>query len=80
MGKRIQSVGVHRAEDDRSASLFDRTRVCDFPPIYLDDHATDIRLVRELRVRTCKQCGNEEETTWAGPDFFCSNCRGRFRN
>ena len=80
MGKRIQIVGVHRTEDDKSASLFDRTRVCDFPPVYLDDHAADIRLVRELRMRTCKQCGQEEETTWAGPDFFCSNCRGRFRN
>ncbi len=79
-GKRIQVVGIHRAEEDKSASLFDRTRVCDFPPIYLDDHAADIRLVRELRVRTCKQCGREEETTWAGPEFFCSNCRGRFRS
>ena len=80
MGKRIQIVGVHRAEDDKTSSLFDRTRVCDFPPVYLDDHAADIRLVRELRVRTCKQCGREEETTWAGPDFFCSNCRGRYHS
>ena len=80
MGKRIQVVGIHRAEGDKTTSLFDLTRVCDFPPVYLDDHAADVRLVRELRVRVCKQCGREEETTWAGPEFFCSDCRGHFHN
>ena len=82
LGKRIQVVGIHRAEEDKTSpiSLFNRSRVCDFPPIYLDDHAADIRLVREVRVRVCKQCGREEETTWAEPEFFCSDCRGRFRS
>ena len=48
--------------------------------LYLDDHAAEMKLVRELRMRACKQCGREEETTWAGADFFCSECRGRHRN
>jgi len=83
LGKRLQIVGL-RPPDGRlpppCQSLFSKNRVNDFPPIYLDDHAADIRLVRERVVRVCKQCGREEETTWAGPDFFCSDCRGRFRN
>ena len=29
--------------------------------------------------RVCKGCGREEETTWAGLDFFCSHCRGSHR-
>ena len=66
LGKRTQVV-----------SLVGRSRVMDFAPIYLDDHAAEMKLVRELRKRICKQCGREEETTWAGADFFCSECRGR---
>ena len=58
-------------------SLVWKSRVSDFPPLYIDDHAEDVRLVRENVVRVCKQCGREEETTWAGPDFFCSNCRSK---
>ncbi len=81
MGKRMQIVGIRPPEGMRpDASLFSRHRTCDFPPVYLDDHAAEVRLVRERRIRTCKQCGREEETTWAGPDFFCSNCRGRYRS
>lgn len=77
LGKRVMVVGVHPADDPRYASsVFNKTRVCDFPPMYLDDHAADIRLVRERLVRVCKECGCEEETTWAGPDFFCTKCRG----
>ena len=52
----------------------------DFPPLYIDDHAEDVRLVRESVTRVCKQCGREEVTTWAGPEFFCSDCRGKYRN
>ena len=81
LGKRVQIVGVHQTEGGKpEQTLFLKTRVCDFPPIYIDDHAADVRLVRERRLRTCKQCGREEETTWAGAEFFCSNCRGRYRN
>jgi tRNA(Ile2) C34 agmatinyltransferase TiaS len=57
-----------------------KVRVSDFDPIFLDDHAAELKLVREMRTRTCKQCGSVEETTWAGPDFFCSECRGKYRN
>jgi predicted RNA-binding Zn-ribbon protein involved in translation (DUF1610 family) len=49
------------------------------PPIFLDEHAHKIRLVREEQHRTCKNCGREEITTWAGPDFFCSACRSEHR-
>ena len=80
LGKRVQIVGVSKPDGSKTETLFSKTRVCDFPPIYLDDHAADVRLVRERRMRVCKQCGAEEETTWAGPDFFCSNCRGRYRS
>ena len=82
LGKRTQVVGVHPPSGGAAmpgVSLFGKSRVCDFPPIYLDDHAADLKLVRERVVRTCKQCGREEETTWAGPDFFCSQCRGHHR-
>lgn len=81
-GKRIQIVGAHTLEGKEAPSattLANRARVCDFPFRYIDDHAAEMRLVRARLVRACKHCGNEEETTWAGPDFFCSACRGRYR-
>ncbi len=81
-GKRIQIVGVHTVdgrEPPTGLSLAGRSRVCDFPLLWLDDHADEVRLVRERVTRTCKQCGRVEETTWAGPEFFCSECRGRHR-
>ena len=74
LGKRVQLVGMS------NAVAHDNPRISDFPTIYLDDHASDIKLVRERIRRTCKKCGHDEETTWAGADFFCSNCRGRYRN
>lgn len=81
MGKRVQIIGIRPSDTTRpQSSIFGKSRVTDFPPIYLDDHAADIRLVREHRLRICKQCGHEEETTWAGPDFFCSHCRGKYRH
>lgn len=78
-GRRIQIVTAHpdAAQPPVGASLVMKPRVCDFPPLYIDDHAEDLRLVRENVMRVCKQCGREEETTWAGPDFFCSNCRSK---
>ncbi len=81
-GKRIQLVGIHPFEGKvvyPGTPLFSKSRVSDFQPIYLDDHAGEVKLVRELVKRVCKQCGREEETTWAGPDFFCSECRGKHR-
>ena len=63
----------------RRARLASRSRVADFPLLWIDDHASEVRLVRERVTRVCKQCGREEETTWAGPEFFCVACRGRHR-
>ena len=71
-GKRVQVVGMH---DDRYNTLFNKSRVNDFKPLYLDDFAAEMRLVREVVKRTCSLCGREEETTWAGHDFYCSQCR-----
>jgi len=81
-GKRIQIVGAHSPDGKAptTGTLNGRRRVSDFPMLWLDDHAAQVRLVRERIVRACRQCGREEETTWAGPDFFCSNCRGKYRN
>ena len=75
LGKRVQLVSVRNGDYP-----FEMSRVSDFSPIYLDDHAADMKLVRERIKRVCKQCGREEETTWAGTDFFCSQCRGRHRS
>ncbi len=79
-GRRIQLVTAHAADGAEPAagtSLIWKSRVSDFPPLFIDDHAEEVRLVRATVKRVCKQCGREEETTWAGPEFFCSSCRGR---
>ncbi len=82
-GRRIQLVTAHTVDGAAPAigtSLIWKSRVSDFPPLYIDDHAEDLRLVRESVKRVCKQCGREEVTTWAGPEFFCSSCRGKYRS
>ena len=82
-GKRIQLATAHAADGTQPAlgtSLIWKSRVSDFPPLYIDDHAEEVRLVRESVKRVCKQCGREEVTTWAGPEFFCSSCRGKYRS
>lgn len=82
LGKRIQIVtahGTNGAQPSQDDSLIWKSRVSDFPPLYIDDHAEDVRLVRESVTRVCKQCGREEVTTWAGPEFFCSECRDKYR-
>lgn len=75
LGKRVQLVTIR---NESSFNLTDE-HLFDFPPIYLEDHAAEVKLVRERIKRQCKQCGREEETTWAGTEFFCSQCRGRHR-
>ena len=80
LGRRIQLVTAYAAGGVPPAigtSLIWKSRVSDFPPLYIDDHAEDVRLVRENVMRVCKQCGREEQTTWAGPEFFCSECRSK---
>ena len=83
LGKRIQIVGAQTAPDGKGDSaqsqLLAKPKVADFPPIFIENHAEAIRLVREAQMRTCRECGSMEETTWAGPEFFCSKCRSRHR-
>jgi len=81
LGKRTQLVAINNVGGrfTTNAALLTSPGIHDFPPIFLDEHAKDVRLVREEQRRACKNCGNEEPTTWAGPDFFCSNCRGTHR-
>ena len=80
LGKRIQIVGSRAfADDKRCNAVYLKRKVSDFPPIFIEDHAEEMRLVRATRKRTCRECGSTEETTWAGPDFFCSKCRNRHR-
>jgi RNA polymerase subunit RPABC4/transcription elongation factor Spt4 len=81
MGKRVQIVGMNNIEGKflTSAMLLTSAGIQDMPPIFLDEHAQQVRLVREEQRRACKNCGREEVTTWAGPDFFCSNCRSEHR-
>lgn len=82
MGKRVQLVGMNSSlagEPLTSPMLLSTSGLQDLPPIFLDDHADKVRLVRQERTRNCKTCGRTEMTTWAGPDFFCSNCRNEHR-
>ena len=76
LGKRVQLVTVRNAAS--SNQPYDH--IYDFAPIFLEDHAAEVKLVRERIKRVCRQCGAEEETTWAGSDFFCSQCRGKHRS
>jgi len=77
MGKRIFLVAMNALGGKHltSVSMITSPGVLDFPPMFLDEHAEDIRLVRTEQKRACKNCGKEESTTWAGPEFFCSTCR-----
>lgn len=79
-GKRIQLVSAHTTEGALPpVSLIGKSHSLDFPTLFLDEYAENVRLVRERVTRVCKNCGATEETTWAGPEFFCSNCRGKHR-
>ena len=81
LGKRVQIVTMNNLDGKQlnSAMLMTATGIQDMPPIFLDEHAQQIRLVREEQSRACKNCGKEERTTWAGPEFFCSLCRTEYR-
>ena len=77
VGKRTQLVAINNINGRyaTSATLMTTPGIQDLPPIFLDEHAKEMRLVREEQRRTCKTCGKEEVTTWAGSDFFCADCR-----
>ena len=81
-GKRVLIVNSRPETCDRPdfRRLSQIPRTNDFPEVFLDDYANELKLVREHTVRTCRQCGREEETTWAGVEFFCSECRGKYRS
>ena len=82
LGKRIQIVSAHTSDGTSpllGSPQVGKQRFFDFQPLFIDDYADQIRLVRELVMRICKKCGSDEQTTWAGPDFFCSKCRGKHR-
>jgi hypothetical protein len=52
----------------------------DYPHIYMDEHAKDFRLQREVQKRVCMCCEKEEETTWDKDFFYCSECRAKYRS
>ncbi len=81
LGKRTMLVTIHNPEIGFlvSPTLLQEPGLLDFPPLYLDDHMEDIRLVRKEQIRACKQCGAMESTTWAGPEFYCEKCRNEYR-
>lgn len=81
LGKRTQLVAINNLAGrfTTNAALLTTSGIHDFPPIFLDEHAKEVRLVRAEQQRACKNCGKEEATTWAGTDFFCSGCRGTHR-
>lgn len=76
-GRRTHLVSLHNQGDRiaTSQTLLTEVGLLDLPPLFLDDHVNDLRLVRQEQTRTCKVCGSEELTTWAGAEFFCANCR-----
>lgn len=81
LGKRIFLVAMNPVDDKviSSATLLTTPGVFDFPPLFMDEHADAFRLHREEQTRTCKKCGKDEVTTWAGPEFFCTECRSEYR-
>lgn len=77
LGKRTAVVTMRNFEDSQhsSSQLHTKNVFTDSAPIFFDDHVDELRLVRHEQVRECKSCGAKETTTWAGPEFYCSNCR-----
>ncbi len=77
LGKRVQLVAMtsQRNISITSKILLTAPGCFDYPHIYMDEHAKDFRLQREVQKRVCMCCEKEEETTWAGEEFFCAECR-----
>jgi hypothetical protein len=76
-GRRTHLVAIRNREgrSTTSPTLLSELGLFDLPPLYLDEHIDELRLVRKEQQRACKVCGVEETTTWAGPEFFCARCR-----
>jgi DNA-directed RNA polymerase subunit RPC12/RpoP len=77
LGKRVQLVAMNAQRNVAITSklLLTAPNCFDYPHIYMDEHAVEFRLRRETQTRACMSCGKEEETTWGGDEFFCSECR-----
>ena len=79
MGKRVQLVAMNpvRGHAISSKTLVTAPSCFDFPHIFMDEHANEFRLQREMQKRACMSCGVEEETTWGGEEFYCAACRAK---
>ncbi len=77
LGKRVQLVAMNAVMGRSiSSKMLTTAQGCfDFPHVFMDEHAKEFRLQREMQTRICMACGKEEATTWAGDEFFCSECR-----
>ena len=79
LGKRVQLVSVNapRAKINPAKVLAGATKCFDFPHLFMDEHANDFHLQRGALRRVCMTCGKEEETSWAGEEFYCAECRAK---
>lgn len=78
LGKRVQLVAMNTSGRPISSRMLMTATGCfDFPHLFMDEHAAEFRLKRQAQTRVCMSCGKEEETTWAGEDFYCAECRAK---
>jgi hypothetical protein len=79
LGKRVQLVAMNpiRGHVISCKTLLSAPGCFDFPHIFMDEHAKEFRLQRDMQKRCCMNCGVEEETTWAGEEFYCAECRAK---
>ncbi len=80
-GRRTSLVTIKNTEQHQTTSpvLLANTHVADANTLFLDDHIDEIRLIRKAVSRLCKACAQNEVTTWAGVEFYCSKCRSDHR-
>lgn len=81
MGKRTLLVALKKLGSvyPTSQKLLHSNDLFDFPPLFLEEHLDEIRLVKEKRYRSCDTCGADELTDWSGRYFYCTQCRNRHR-
>lgn len=81
MGKRTLLVALKKLGNvyPTSQKLLYSHDLFDFPPVFLEEHLDEIRLIKEKRYRSCDTCGTEELTDWSGRYFYCHQCRNRHR-
>ncbi|MBQ8571417.1 MAG: NYN domain-containing protein [Kiritimatiellae bacterium] len=81
LGKKTAVVTMRNFEEAQHSSnqLHTKNIFTDAAPIFFDDHVDELRLIRHEQMRECKSCGAKELTTWAGPEFYCSNCRSGYQ-